>query len=265
MAVESVLRVALVVVAVWLASLAARRWGHTLSGYLGGMPLIGGPITLFLAIDHGAPFAARSALFTLAAVTAQAAHLLAFGHAGARRAPWPLALVLGWSAFALAAWAASHVEWSALLAYAAAGASLGLAWRVLPRFRGTASLPAVPPIELRLRLAAAVALAAAILWAAPRFGPVVSGVLLSVPVTGSIMPPFTLRLYGADALARLLRGFVVGLSGFTTFFFVVAATVAAWGIALSFSAAVLAALAAVFAVSHVARDVSRTVTPEELP
>src|SRR5207237_568850 len=40
---ETWLRLALVPAAVWLASLAARRWGHSVSGYLGGMPLIGGP------------------------------------------------------------------------------------------------------------------------------------------------------------------------------------------------------------------------------
>ena len=38
-------------------------------------PMIGGPITLFLALDLGAAFAARSALFTLAAIAGQAAHL----------------------------------------------------------------------------------------------------------------------------------------------------------------------------------------------
>ena len=68
MNIESWLRLALVPAAVWLASLAARRWGHAASGYLGGMPLIGGPITLFLALEHGADFAARSATVTLAAI-----------------------------------------------------------------------------------------------------------------------------------------------------------------------------------------------------
>jgi hypothetical protein len=101
---ETLLRLALVPAAVWLASLAARRWGHKVSGYLGGMPLIGGPITLFLALDHGAEFAARSATITLAAILGQAAHLLAFAYAGrtrrwpprsprdgraSRRSPWP--------------------------------------------------------------------------------------------------------------------------------------------------------------------------------
>ena len=68
MSLETWLRLALVPAAVWAASLAARRWGHAASGYLGGLPLIGGPITLFLALDLGVEFAARSALFTLAAI-----------------------------------------------------------------------------------------------------------------------------------------------------------------------------------------------------
>ena len=62
MTAEAWLRLALVPAAVWLASLAARRWGHAASGYLGGLPLIGGPITFYLALDYGTEFAARSAM-----------------------------------------------------------------------------------------------------------------------------------------------------------------------------------------------------------
>lgn len=252
MTVETLLRLALVPAAVWAASLAARRWGHGISGYLGGLPMIGGPITLFLALDLGPEFAARSALFTLAAIVGQGAHLLAFAYA-ARAGRWPLALASGWSAFALASLAVSMLPLSPLAALAMAGLALLAAWRWLPREKGHALAPAIPPLELRLRLVAAFALAALILWSAPIFGPVASGILLSVPVTGSIMPPFTLALYGQDALARLLRGFVVGLSGFTAFFAVLATTLASWGIAPAFAAALGSALAAVFLVDRAAR------------
>jgi hypothetical protein len=244
------LRLALVPAAVWLASLAARRWGHAVSGYLGGLPLIGGPITLFLAIDLGTEFAARSALFTLAAVLGQAAHLTAFAHAG-RRHRWPAALAAGWAAFFAVSFLVTLPPMSPLAALGLAMAGLAAAWRWLPPVRGDAVPPAIPPMELRLRLAAAFALAALILWAAPAFGPVVSGVLLSMPVTGSIMPPFTVAIYGPGPLARLLRGFVVGLTGFTAFFFVVASTATAWGVAASFGAAVAGALLAVFTASRI--------------
>lgn len=250
MSVETLLRLALVPAAIWLATLAARRWGHAVSGYLGGLPLIGGPITLYIALDHGAAFAARSATFTLAAILGQGAHLLAFAHASKLGAPWPLALVAGWAGFAAAALFAASLEPGPYFALALAIAGLAAAWAMLPRPRQPAVPAHIPATELRLRLAAAVVLAATILWAADAFGPVASGVLLSVPVTGSIMPPFTLALYGADSVARLTRGFVVGLCGFTTFFFVVALAVVAWGIALAFMAAVAGALAAAFFASR---------------
>jgi hypothetical protein len=249
---ETLLRLALVPAAVWLASVAARRWGHAVSGYLGGLPMIGGPITLFLALDLGAEFAARSALVTLAAVVGQAAHLLTFAHVGRRRR-WPLALACGWTAFFAAAFAVTRLPLTPAIALGLAVAALMAAWRWLPPIRGAATLPAVPALELRLRLAAAFVLAAVILWSAPILGPVASGILLSLPITGSIMPPFTLALYGGDAVARLTRGFVVGLAGFTAFFFTVAALAAHWGVTAAFIAAVAAALATIFAVSHAAR------------
>jgi len=242
--VETALRLSLVPAAVWLASLAARRWGHAVSGYLVGMPLIGGPITYFLAVDHGAAFAARSAAVTLATVAAQGAYLLAFSHL-ARRARWPVALAGGWSSFALVAAAIAAMPPDAPSGLALAAAALSLAWIALPRPRRAAGLPSVPRFELYLRLVAAFLLALAIVLGASTLGPVWSGVLLSMPVTGSIMPPFTLALYGPDAVARLMRGFVVGLTGFGSFFFIVAEGAISLGVTPAFVAAVLAALAAV--------------------
>jgi hypothetical protein len=241
---ETALRLALVPAAVWAASLAARRWGHRVSGYLGGMPLIGGPITFFLALDHGTAFAARSATLTLAAIAGQAAHLLAFTYV-ARVARWPVALVAGWSCFALAGLVAAWLQPGPIIAAACAFASLAGARMLLPHDDAASARPSIPPIEMRLRLAAALGLAALILWSAGRFGPVVSGLLLSLPVTGSIMPPFTLSLYGAPAVARLARGFLVGLNGFGAFFLVVALAAVPWGAPLAFAAAALAAIATI--------------------
>ena len=252
MTAQTLLRLALVPTAVWIASLAARRWGHRVSGYLGGLPMIGGPITLFLAIDLGPEFAARSALFTLAAIAGQAAHLLTFAAVG-RRARWPVALASGWAAFALVSLAVSRVPLDPLVAAALAAGGLLAAWHWLPHEEGATVAATIPPMELRLRLVAAVALAGLILWAAPVFGPVASGILLSMPITGSIMPPFTLALHGYAALARLLRGFVVGLSGFATFFATLCVALGPWGVAPAFVLAFALAPLAAFAVDRVAR------------
>ena len=131
-------------------------------------------------------------------------------------------------------------------------AGLALAWLALPRAQGTSTLPRIPAAELWLRLTAAFALAVLIVWGAQEFGPVVSGVLLSVPVTGSIMPPFTLALYGPDALARLMRGFVIGLTGFTAFFLTLSEALVPWGIGPAFFTAIALALVTVSAARHIA-------------
>jgi len=248
----TLLRLLLVPAAVWLASLAARRFGHRVSGYLGGMPLIGGPITYFLALDHGADFAAHSATLTLGAIAGQAAHLLAFTYV-ARFGAWPAALFAGWGAFSGVAVAVAWLDPGPLAALAIAFTSLAGARFLLPHESATLQRPSIPPLEMRLRLAAAVGLAALILWSAARFGPVVSGLLLSLPITGSIMPPFTLALYGPDALARLVRGFVVGLTGFAAFFLVLACALPSFGTSLAFTCAVAAALAGVSVFGHIAR------------
>jgi len=246
------LKLALVPFAVWLASLAARRWGHAVSGYLGGFPMIGGPITLYLAIDHGADFAARSALVTMAAIAGQAGHMLAFSVAG-RRAGAMAGLAAGWTAYAAISTGVGALALTPALALAFAVGGLVAMSRFLPRPRDAATLPAIPPVELWLRLAAALALAAAILFGAATLGPTVSGILLSLPITGSIMPPFTLALYGPDALARLQRGFITGLTGFAAFFLVVSVAVVPLGIVAAFSLATAAAVATVAAFSRLRR------------
>jgi hypothetical protein len=241
--IETLLRLALVPMAVWLASLAARKWGHSVSGYLGGFPLIAGPLTLYLALDHGTEFASHAATVTLAVVFAQSAHLMAFSHL-AKRHRWPMALAGGWISFACVAVAVSLLPLDPSVALLLAALGLGAAWRFLPHPRENAPPPAVPPLELQLRLVAAVVLAIVVMWGAALFGPVVSGVLLSMPITGSVMPPFTLALYGADAVARLTRGFVVGLCGFSSFFFTIAAGIVPMGIAAGLVTAIVVALAA---------------------
>jgi hypothetical protein len=172
----------------------------------------------------------------------------------AGRAAGPVAaLFAGWVAYAAVSSGVGATPLVPLGALAFAVGGLAAAWHFLPRPRGPATLPAVPPFELWLRLAAALVLAAVILFGASALGPTVSGILLSMPVTGSIMPPFTLRLYGADSLARLLRGFITGLTGFTTFFFIVTLAVVLLGVVAAFSLAALGALAMVAFVSGRAR------------
>ncbi len=60
-----VLKLVLAPVIIGGASLAGRRWGPAVSGWLVGLPLTSGPIIFFLALNNGASFAASAISGTL--------------------------------------------------------------------------------------------------------------------------------------------------------------------------------------------------------
>src|SRR5215475_13001183 len=80
------------------ASLAGRRYGHHVGGWLVALPLTSGPVAFFLATDHGLRFAAGAAVGMLAGTASQVAFALAYrarASGGAGRA-----LAAGCAAFA---------------------------------------------------------------------------------------------------------------------------------------------------------------------
>src|SRR3989442_12676861 len=69
------------------ATMAGRRWGPAIAGWLVGLPFTSGPVALFLALDHGAGFAAGAAAGMLAGTISPAAFSLARPR-DASRGPW---------------------------------------------------------------------------------------------------------------------------------------------------------------------------------
>jgi len=96
-----VLKLVLTPLLIAAASLAGRRWGPAVGGWFVGLPLTSGPIALFLALDHGAGFAAAAAVGSLTGALAEAAFCLAY--AAVARAGWPRALAAATVTFAIAA------------------------------------------------------------------------------------------------------------------------------------------------------------------
>src|SRR5207248_6545610 len=99
------------------ATLAGRRWGDRLSGWLVGLPLTSGPVVFFLAIDQGNGFATRAALAVLLGTISQAAFAVAYARA-AVRGGWAVATIAGCTAFAIATIAFQRVSLPALPAFA---------------------------------------------------------------------------------------------------------------------------------------------------
>jgi hypothetical protein len=252
-----VLKLALVAASVLLATLAAKRFGHAIGGAVAGMPMIAAPIMAILLIDHSAAQVQAIALATLACVPATIAHIVTFAHA-ARRWSWPVGLMFAFVSFGLFGAMLTNLPLPVFWTCAVALAAPAIGLRVAPRGGGPAIAVAVPHIELVLRIAAAVLMAAVIILGADALPAAVNGLLLAVPITGTILPCFTQARYGPDATVSLMSGFVRGLHGFAVFFVVLYFALGQFSRTVAFCLALAAALAIAIALQGLRRAKARS-------
>ena len=234
------LKIALTPILIFAASIAGRRWGEAVGGWLVGLPLTSGPVAFFLALDYGPAFARQAALGSLAGVVAQAAFCIAYAWA-ADRLRWPSALIVGAMAFALGG---ALLQWLApapLLLPPLALLALALALWLIPRAPLAAAIATLPNWDIPARMVAATALVLALTAAAPALGPTMSGLLATFPAFATVLAVFAHRLQGATAARQVLRGLLLGLFAFTGFFVVIHLSIERAGIAVAFALAILCA------------------------
>jgi hypothetical protein len=79
-------------------TLAVRRWGPAVGGWLAGLPVVAGPVLVFYAIEQGPAFAAQAAHATLAGLIATVAFAVAYARCSVRLR-WYACVAVGWTAF----------------------------------------------------------------------------------------------------------------------------------------------------------------------
>src|SRR5947207_10326027 len=79
-------------------TLAGRRWGPRMAGWLGGLPVVVAPILLAITLEHGRSFGSRAAGGALLGLLSLTGFVLAYGWS-ARVMGWPYAAALGWLVF----------------------------------------------------------------------------------------------------------------------------------------------------------------------
>jgi hypothetical protein len=223
-------------------TLAGRRWGPRMAGWLGGLPVVVAPILLALALEHGRHFATLAAEGALISLLSLTLFILAYGWS-ARSMGWVPAAAIGWVAFGASTFALDHVDVANWVALVLVCASFAAAAWLLPRAPAEAAAPA-PRFDLLLRAGATAALVLLLTGLAGALGPRLSGLLASFPVLATVLAAFTHVQEGPAAAAQLLRGFATGLVAFAVFCFAVAALLPSHGIAVTFLLGAAMAIAA---------------------
>ncbi|MGH3074320.1 MAG: hypothetical protein ACRDQC_05330 [Gaiellales bacterium] len=241
-----VLKLGLTPILIAAASLAARRWGPSIGGWIVALPLTSGPVLFFLAVDHGTPFAATAAVGSLAGLAAIAVFSLAYavagGHVAGRRGPIT-GLIAGTAAFGLVGAALQPiVETSVWLVAAAVVIAIFGALRLLPTGQRLRTEVAHPWWDLPARMVVATSLVLGLTSVAPLLGPRVSGLVATFPVYLSVLTAFAHRQAGIGAAVGVLRGLLTGMLAAAAFFLVVDFTLEPAGIGPAFAAALVSAL-----------------------
>lgn len=236
------LKLLLVPGALLLVSLAGRRWGAQVAGWLAGLPVVAGPILLVLALEQGARFASGAASAALAAILASVSFSVAYARL-AQRARWPFALIAGLVAWLIAASLLSMAPHSVPASLAIALATLLIAPHAFPKVAGAMAGRPIGWTELGLRMLAGATLTVAVTLLASAVGPTWSGLLAVFPVLGIVLAVSSHRTQGAPFAAALLRAMATGLYSFLAFCLALAVLLPQLGMAGAFTAAVGVSLA----------------------
>jgi hypothetical protein len=235
------LKLTLTPILILAASLASRRWGQAIGGWLVALPLTTGPVTFFLALEQGTSFAARAAEGALGGAAAEACFALAYGIAAGRSAA--AALLVASLTFAVAGTLLQAADFPVWAQAPLTAGSLALALWLMPRRAAIAVVPAMPPAwDLPARMVVATSLVLALTTLAPFLGPRLSGLLATFPIFGAVLAFFAHRQQGPAAARQVLTGLCAGLYGFAAFFLVLGLAMERLGIATSFLAAGAATL-----------------------
>lgn len=199
-----------------LVSLAARRWGYAVAGWLSGLPTTSAPISLVLTLQHGSAFGARAALGTLGGLAASMVFCTAYALASLRLG-WIGSLVAGFAAYGVTVLGLHSLTFGLAGTLACTLGSVVLGLVLVPR-RSRAPTAPSPWWDLPARVGVALALVLALTGLSDVLGPSLSGLLSPFPVFTSILATIGRLEAGREGAVGFVRGVLLGAFSFIVFF-----------------------------------------------
>ena len=224
------------------ASLAGRRWGPAVSGWIVGLPLTSGPVIFFVALSHSASFAANAALGVLSGGLSLVFFALTYSWL-ATRFHWPIAISGSLLVFAASTAFLQNFTFPLLSIFGMVCIVLLTGLCLMPRdavLQDSEGKPSRWDIPIRILIGTSFILL--LTGIAPFIGPRLTGLLTTIPLYVTILAIFAHRDRGPAAAAYVLKGLLYGMFAFTGFFIILNLLIEHVSLAVSFGAAILTGL-----------------------
>jgi len=224
------------------ASLAGRKWGPAVSGWLIGLPLTSGPVIFFLSLTQDTDFLRSSILGTLSGAFALVAFCLIYAWV-ATRFPWPIATFSSLLAFAVVTLLMQNIFISLLPLFALVALTMFIGMWVMPKQTRRELNGAKPgPWDIPVRIFLGTGFILLLTETASFLGPRLTGLLSAIPLYTLILTVFAHRLQGSIGAINVLRGLLFGMFAFVSFFFALGMLIERTSFDTAFLAAILTAL-----------------------
>jgi hypothetical protein len=242
-ALSLIVKMAVTAAFVVAATATAERAGPLVGGLVATLPLGAGPVYVFLALDHGAPFIAASAVNSLAINNVNVIFALTYALLAQRRS-LPVSLALSLLLWFVLAWGVHVVHWSLLTAGLTDVVVLGTCIALARPLRHVA----IPPVrtywyDLALRATLVAMLVGVVVSLSSRIGPGGSGILAVFPIILIGVILILHRRVGGKPTAAVMANAVLGLVGFAFACVVLHFTAKPFGAAIGLSLALATSVA----------------------
>jgi hypothetical protein len=196
------------------ATITAERAGPLIGGLVATLPISAGPVYVFLAIDHGAPFIAQSALGSLVTNALNVVFAVTYTLLAQQRS-LPVCLAGAFAVWTALAFGIGEIAWTLPLAIAFNVAIIAVSLWIVHPLRHVR----VPPVAARwydliLRALMVAVLVGVVVTLSFTVGPTLSGNLAVFPIVLTSIIIILHRRIGGPATASIMANAVVGLAGF---------------------------------------------------
>jgi len=237
-----ILKLVLAPVIIGSASLAGRKWGPAVSGWIVGLPLTSGPVAFILAVSHDTTFAFGAIRGTLSGGFSLIAFCLTYAWL-ARKFNWAITALGSISVFAGMTTLLQNFDLPYIPLFFAIVLVIVVGLWLMPKqveLEVSQSTPSLWDIPARILVGTSFILL--MTGIAPYIGPRLTGLLTTIPLYAGILTIFAHRHHGHAGANSVLRGLIFGLFAFAGFYLVLGLLIQNTSLLISFSAATLSAL-----------------------